>query len=280
MASKCGLGPSVCIFVSEVAALIGRNRYKSSEEAMITVMNRSKLDHPLSKEKQEKEEKLTAVVSHVQACVSTPAPQATVAKVATQHKIDAAVLAEAVKAPETQHLPAPVKAAVQAVKETVKKEALQAAIVKNNVPEKMAVEAVRSKEACDHGTKNEETTRQLYNQRHHGTARFDQKAVKKTFVTPNGYEYILFGRLDGYEDDCVVEYKNRMRRLFKHVPDYEMPQLYAYMALTSTKRAKQVEQFGDDTLVHEVRFDEEEWERIHAAMDNVVDKMHNIHGSE
>jgi hypothetical protein len=271
--------PSVCIFVSELAALIGRNRYKSEEEAMITVMNRSSLVHPLSKETKEKEDKLTAVVKHVQTRVSTPAPQATVDKVATQHKINAAVLAEAVKAPETQHLlPASVKAAVQAVQETVKKEALQEAIVQNNVPEKTAAEAVRSKEACDHGTQKEDTTRQLYNQRHRGTARFEQKPVKQTFMTPNGNNYILFGRLDGYDvkEDCVVEYKNRMRRLFEYVPDYELPQLYAYMALTSTKRAKQVEQFGEDTLVHEVRFDEEEWETIRAAMGNAVDKMHTI----
>lgn len=76
----------------------------------------------------------------------------------------------------------------------------------------------------------------------------------------------------------MVEYKNRMHRLFARVPDYELPQLYVYMALTSSTRAKQVEQWGDDTLVHEVHFDDKEWESILEDVSNAVDEMIRIDG--
>lgn len=273
--------PPVCVYASEVAALIGRNRYKSQEETMISVMNRNRLVHPQGKELQEHQQRVAAVVQHVQMREKAPPPSETIDKVATQHKVDAAVLQEAVNAPEAHPLSAPVQAAVKAVKDAVKKNALQEAVVENNVPEQTATQALLSKEACDHGIRKEEGTERLYVQRHCGTAHHSQQAVKKTFTTQRGNEYVLFGRLDGYDpkDACVVEYKNRMHRLFARVPDYELPQLYVYMALTSSTRAKQVEQWGDDTLVHEVHFDDKEWESILENVSNAVDEMIRIDGS-
>ena len=59
---------------------------------------------------------------------------------------------------------------------------------------------------------------------------------------------ILQGKIDGMIDDnTVVESKNRSRRLFYKIPDYEKVQLEAYLYLTQTKKALHIENFNKMT---------------------------------
>jgi len=261
-----------CIFVSEIAALTGRNPYKTADDSMIAAMNRNGLNHPSGRSHKQEAANIKALVDDVE--------QATVRlieKTALTHKTDPLLLAAVIKDPSAEASPL-LKAVAEEVKQAVKTGALQEAIVTHNVPKAVAVKAVQSSVACAHGIEKEDSTRQNYNKRH-GTASFEQQAVKETFITPEGHKYVLYGRLDGYDTDkeCVVEYKNRTRRFFRRVPDYEMPQLYAYMALTTTTHAMQIEQFQGDTLAHSVDFSETEWMKIRTELDTVVDEMYRIH---
>jgi hypothetical protein len=257
--------------------LVGRNRYKTVHQTMVSVMNRNRLAHPDSKVVKEEEDTVKAVVEHVQVAMSKPAPEATLQEVSALHKVDVALLTEAMQKPEVE-TSSPVKAAVEAVLHSVKEDAVQEAVTKHNVTEQVVVKAVRSREACDHGIKQEDTTRDAYNA-NHGTSEYEQQPVRGKLVTSKGNSYVLYGKLDGFDmkEQCVVEFKNRMRRLFHSVPDYEYPQLYAYMALTATTLAKQVEQYGDTTAVHDVSFNEDEWSCIRAELDAAVDEMMRIH---
>ena len=58
-------------------------------------------------------------------------------------------------------------------------------------------------------------------------------------------EYIVRGKVDGTSNgDTVIESKNRMRRLFKFIPEYEQVQLEVYMWLTGYDKAILIENFN------------------------------------
>ena len=59
---------------------------------------------------------------------------------------------------------------------------------------------------------------------------------------------ILQGKIDGMlNNDTVVESKNRARRLFYKIPNYEKVQLEAYLYLTETEKALHIENFNETT---------------------------------
>ena len=72
----------------------------------------------------------------------------------------------------------------------------------------------------------------------------------------------------------VVETKQRQKRLFRCVPDYERPQLLAYMYLSRTEYATQNEDFEGERCEHEVAFDTLEWQAIMDDLHAIVDELH------
>lgn len=80
-----------------------------------------------------------------------------------------------------------------------------------------------------------------------------------------GSHFAVGGRVDGIRGDRVVEVKNRARRLFRRVPDYEYVQVQAYMqALTASGRpcslTELTQRCGDDASTAEVERDDAFWE--------------------
>ncbi len=60
------------------------------------------------------------------------------------------------------------------------------------------------------------------------------KSVKKK----NYGSFSLSGAVDGFlQEDCVLEVKNRTRRLFRKIPEYEQVQLQAYIFNFDKNRA-------------------------------------------
>ena len=74
--------------------------------------------------------------------------------------------------------------------------------------------------------------------------------------------FTLRGCVDGIQDDSVVEHKQRRNRLFRAIPVYELPQLYAYMYLTGRRSARLVETYQERQLEHIVTWDESVWQRM------------------
>jgi len=74
---------------------------------------------------------------------------------------------------------------------------------------------------------------------------------------------LICGRLDALGiDGTVVEIKNRVRRLFGHVPEYERIQVLTYLFLSGSKEGFLVEAFNDQCASYKVLLDDEEWESI------------------
>jgi hypothetical protein len=79
------------------------------------------------------------------------------------------------------------------------------------------------------------------------------------------------GRLDGLDEQGrVVEIKNRTRRFFPAIPEYERIQVACYMQLLKTRHAVIVEQLNGAQRRTEVEQDDAAWEAIREQLEHVV----------
>ena len=102
----------------------------------------------------------------------------------------------------------------------------------------------------------------------------DDRLHKKAMGTIEGVPWILGGRVDGLTPSGdIVEIKNRMRRLFGSVPDYERVQVLCYCHLLDAKKAYLIEKTQTDHGVHEIEFDTNEFEQIRKDLETFVRDM-------
>ena len=105
------------------------------------------------------------------------------------------------------------------------------------------------------------------------TDRNSQMYEKLLYKDPNErYQVILRGKVDGMNDEYVVETKNRTRRLFNMIPDYEKVQLNAYMFMTGKEKAIHIECYNDQQNQTEYGFDKLFWED---CLDKVINFTNN-----
>ena len=105
------------------------------------------------------------------------------------------------------------------------------------------------------------------------TDRNSQMYEKLLYKDPNErYQVILRGKVDGMNDEYVVETKNRTRRLFNMIPDYEKVQLNAYMFMTGKEKAIHIECYNDQQNQTEYDFDKLFWED---CLDKVINFTNN-----
>lgn len=101
----------------------------------------------------------------------------------------------------------------------------------------------------NNGTHNEAKTAKLFNvQKDH--KRYSMKVYRNV---------LLVGYIDGNTKDSLVEIKNRQKRLFGRVPEYENIQCQVYMKLTGNTKCTLIEQFQNTSNTFEIEFDEVKW---------------------
>ena len=95
------------------------------------------------------------------------------------------------------------------------------------------------------------------------TDRNSQMYEKLLYKDPNGnYQVILRGKVDGMNDEYVVETKNRTKRLFNMIPNYEKVQLNAYMFMTDKRKSLHIECYNNEQNQKEYDYDEDFWLKI------------------
>ena len=105
------------------------------------------------------------------------------------------------------------------------------------------------------------------------TSRNSEMYEKLLYKDPNGkYQVILRGKVDGMNDEYVVETKNRTKRLFNMIPDYEKVQLNAYMFMTDKEKALHIECYNEEQNQTEYGFDKLFWE---GCLDKVIEFTNN-----
>lgn len=89
-------------------------------------------------------------------------------------------------------------------------------------------------------------------------------------------EYILVGYIDGMQDGCVVETKNR-KRVWKEPPYYDLVQLRCYMKMRGEIDGLLLESFPDGlTRKTHLRWDAAIWKDIHDRLVTVASEIDNM----
>ena len=97
---------------------------------------------------------------------------------------------------------------------------------------------------------------------------------KKTLYVGDKYTIIIQGKIDGMiGGDTVVESKNRSKRLFYRIPNYEKVQLEAYLYLTNTNRALHIENYNEHSVETYYNSDMEFWSDCKKTIIEFVDKF-------
>jgi hypothetical protein len=101
------------------------------------------------------------------------------------------------------------------------------------------------------------------------TDRNSQMYSKVLYIDPdNKFRIIIRGKVDGMNEEYIVETKNRTKRLFNMIPNYEKVQLNAYMFMTGKMKSLHIECYNNEQNQKEYNFDEELWSKI---TNNIID---------
>ncbi|MCH9712641.1 MAG: hypothetical protein K0U20_08475 [Proteobacteria bacterium] len=119
-----------------------------------------------------------------------------------------------------------------------------------------------SQTQCAFGTQQEERSIQQFSQDNNvrvqeGNTRFYKKWIGSTSM---GTRWGFGGYVDGITEDAIVEIKNRIRRFFTFIPEYEQIQLQAYMQVLDMNKAIHIQQFNGEQRQETVDRDEELWD--------------------
>ena len=131
------------------------------------------------------------------------------------------------------------------------------------------------------GCNKEQTSLDVFEQTSGKTVHARNDTLYSSILSTDGMVPIkISGRVDGIQEGCVIEHKQRRYRLFGQVCHRENIQLYVYMYLTGLKTAKLVETFGDKQLVHIVHFDPDVWNIYMARISDSVQELSTILGED
>ena len=140
------------------------------------------------------------------------------------------------------------------------------------------------------GTRNENSIFNKYKEKTGNNAiltnEFYKRKIHEYNYNGDKLEWFLLGKVDGLiinEDDekenTIIEIKNRMYRCFYHLREYEKIQTYSYMYILNHKKAHLVEALKNkdcDINIIKVDFDDEYWEYMYSSIENFINYFMNI----
>lgn len=118
------------------------------------------------------------------------------------------------------------------------------------------------------GTRNENKIIQQYNKRHFTTITDNNSQLYKyPLVDIKGLDGILYkfhisAKIDGLQDNILIEVKNRRNRLFTKIPEYEKIQMEIYLRILNLDTAKLVQNFNDTSSELLYNADDVLWDYI------------------
>lgn len=139
--------------------------------------------------------------------------------------------------------------------------------------------AVRSAVYTQRGTRDEDKGLNKYetktkSQVSQRNSKFYKRYVKYKHFSGKEREFLVGGRVDGItEDNVLVEVKNRQRRLFNEVRDYEMVQVQLYLLLTGCEKCHLIECLGSESITHTIHPDLSYWNQMLLDAKQFVQRM-------
>lgn len=294
----------LCFFASELAAVLGANRYKSQSDAFDVVLKRVLPeecdDHILVGANKTVEWAAPIAISaaqHMQDNAHEPMEDGVA--LVKRAKVNAHVVIEQKAVEEVQKAVEEVKVAVerdvapevvqqvlavttgsttmddvqQKVKELpVEVQQVVAPVVQRIAQEKVqAVKQVESEIQCAFGTTREAAVRTEHVRASRVAVKHDNKFLKRVVGrTSLGTAFGVGGRLDGLDaEERVVEIKNRTSR-YLGLTVYEKPQLFAYMFIMQTTQAVFIENLNGKSRTLHVEFDSDYWDDLAEKLEAVA----------
>lgn len=156
---------------------------------------------------------------------------------------------------------------VAKVKEVAKKieAAMPETISKSDRQE--IVKSIESQMNRGFGTKQEAPAiKQYETQQKASVGKRNDKFHKRKITSIDGHTIYIGGKVDGIkEDGTVIEVKNRMRRFFDPLPEYDVIQLQTYLFILKATKGELVEQLKGSKVnikTTEVEVDSDMWNTI------------------
>ena len=150
----------------------------------------------------------------------------------------------------------------------------------NNLDEKSSAlvkKHIKSRFSTKHGTKSEGSALDLYAQQTEQNVQKHHIMLNKT-INDN---IMIRGKIDGiikYDDNTckVVEIKNRTRRLFNEVKEYENIQVQLYLNMLNSKNADLVEHYKGTLNISQIEYNNTMYNEIIVLLMRFDDKLSQI----
>jgi hypothetical protein len=281
------------INASEVAALVGKNPYKDPEEAIQNVLNRNVHRTPSVEDQKtrdicnsNKEARRLHQEMVANSRITKSTDQVDTFKQSYHENI------ETMKKTQTQEIKKKSKTEIETIEKEFSKRiqnvktrgqkttlALEQRLAVLDAENTASTSLTKVETDMNHmknmgtrqtntefGTRHEGNVADMYHQQTGRTIQKDD--ARKTMEFLPGFQIV--GRFDGFNDEgTLIEIKNRMRRLFKTVPEYENTQVHVYMKMSGVTHAQLVERYQDQIMVHDVTMDDDFMEEIMTELKDV-----------
>jgi hypothetical protein len=224
----------VILKASNVAAMVGRHRYKPRVEVLDELVKKYAPEKFTGKTKEDKATEALAVSS------------------TAQEVLESALNIKAENSTQVQRV----------FKEA--RERINFDPKLNDEQKAEVIEHIRSKVYTTHGTRSEDKTSDKVETEEGARFVRDDSFYRLDVCKLGETQYVIMGRVDRIEErpdgsKVLVEIKNRANRLFKSVPEYEFIQIQVYLQILGLVHARLVEQYNNQVKSHDVDRDEETW---------------------
>lgn len=263
-------------FASEVAALIGRNKYKTKDEAIFRVLSTISKFKPLIERiktetcgRTQKE-----VIDTIPEDVKVALDSAVSTAISVSSEVDIVKTIDTFKKETTQKL---LESALGGKSSTVEFKAAAERIQKRETTveqelktlEKTNVINVISSEV----QKRRGTQMESKAEDDHAVSTGKDITNRNSSLRAEFPEYTLFGYIDGMQDGRIVETKNR-KRIWAEPPVYDLIQLRCYMKMKGDVDGLLLERFPNGNVRETLlSWDPIEWEYIHSGLCLVAEEI-------
>lgn len=144
------------------------------------------------------------------------------------------------------------------------------------------IEHIRSGVYTAHGTRKEDATASKVASEEGARLTRDNSFYNYEICTIGDHNFVVTGKIDRIEEHpdgskTLIEIKNRTSRLFNTVVEYEMIQIQVYLQMLGLLHARLVEQHNDQMASHPIDRDEEMWiNEIVPGLEKFCRELHSV----
>lgn len=236
----------ILIIASELAIITGHNKYETKEKVINSILNRSKIKKiyiPKSKIEEKllqlKDEELNGIKKELNLGLD-----ASLYDIESKIKRDILINSYDKSIDEND--------SKEKVNEVIKNMPIITKCLENNIKQDLRMRRGNLKED-NNLDKIEDKRNIVINNR-------NTQMYEKVLYNIEDHQVVIRGKIDGMNEEYIVETKNRTKRLFNMIPEYEKVQLNAYMFLTDKTKSLHIEHFNDNSNEKEYEFDKLFWE--------------------